>query len=217
MQPDEIYEDTRARLTAFVRQLGDDDLARPVAACPGWTVRDVVAHLTGVAVDITAGRTEGLATSESTARQVAERAGRSLDELLDEWAEHAPALGRLVRETPRMARAVVDLVTHEYDICGPVESVGFDYSLQAYVTGLDYRLRKHSLPPLRVRAGDEEWELGGGDPATTMATSPTELFRALAGRRSVAQVRAFDWDGDASPYVPVMSTFGPLPEDDVVE
>jgi len=217
MQADEIYEDTRVRLTAFVRQLGDDDLARPVPACPGWSVRDIVAHLAGLAADLPAGRTEGMATPEWTARQLEERVGRSLDELLDEWAEHAPALGRLLAEMTRVVPPVVDIVTHEDDIRAALgaptalDSVGFDYALQAYVMALDYRLRKKQLPALRVRAGDEEWEVGEGEPTITLTTTPYDLFRTLSGRRSEAQVRADDWDGDPAPYIPVLSTFGALP------
>lgn len=217
MQAGEIYEETRARLTAFVRELHDDDLARPVPTCPGWSVRDVVAHLAGLAADLAAGRTEGMATAEWTARHVAERTGRSLDELLDEWAEHAPALGRLLAEMTRVVPPVLDLVTHEDDIraalgATPVlDSVGFDYALQAYVLGLDHRLRKHHLPALRIRAGDEVWEVGDGEPAATWDTTPYDLFRTLAGRRPETQVRADQWDGDPSPYVPVLSTFGALP------
>jgi len=32
------------------------------------------------------------------------------------------------------------------------------------------------------------------------------------GRRSAGQVRTYDWQGDPSPYFPLMSLFGDLPE-----
>ena len=44
-----------------------------------------------------------------------------------------------------------------------------------------------------------------------------EFFRALAGRRSTAQVLAYDWSGDPAPYLPVLNHFGPLPDEDVIE
>jgi hypothetical protein len=38
---------------------------------------------------------------------------------------------------------------------------------------------------------------------------PFELVRAIAGRRSAAQLRALDWSVDPEPYVPIFG-FGPF-------
>ena len=43
-----LYHDTRERILAVV---GPDDWSTAVPACPGWSVRDVVAHVTAVADD----------------------------------------------------------------------------------------------------------------------------------------------------------------------
>ena len=43
----EVYEKTRGDVIAFVQGLDDEGLATPLPATPGWTVRDVIAHLTG--------------------------------------------------------------------------------------------------------------------------------------------------------------------------
>ena len=43
-----LYQDTRERILAVV---GPDDWSTAVPACPGWSVRDVVAHLTAIAED----------------------------------------------------------------------------------------------------------------------------------------------------------------------
>jgi hypothetical protein len=37
------------------------------------------------------------------------------------------------------------------------------------------------------------------------------------GRRSEAQVRRYDWEGDPAPFLGVYSLFGPPPSDDVLE
>jgi uncharacterized protein (TIGR03083 family) len=71
---------------------GFADLVRPLEArdwarqsrCEGWTVGDVAAHLIGALADITAGRIEGQGTPEVSDRQVAERRGRSPEELAGE-------------------------------------------------------------------------------------------------------------------------------------
>lgn len=223
MQPDEIYADTRRRVVALAVGLDDDRTGLPVPACPGWTVRDVVAHLAGVAADVAADRLDGAPRAEWTARQVDERAGRSIAELVAEWDTHAPAIEAVVAEHTGMVPLVVDIATHEQDIRGalgepPVlDSVGFDYGLQGYVLGLDHRLKKKGLPALGLVAGDEEWTVGEGEPAATVATTPLDLFRALSGRRSAEQIRAYRWDGDPEPFIPAFAAFGSLPTAAVIE
>jgi uncharacterized protein (TIGR03083 family) len=54
--------------------------------CEGWTVADVAAHVVGSMADVVSGRLEGLGSPEVTAREVAERKGRSPVELAAELA-----------------------------------------------------------------------------------------------------------------------------------
>ena len=49
--------------------------------------------------------------------------------------------------------------------------------------------------------------VGTGDPAVSVTASPFELLRALAGRRSEAQIRAYGWDGDADRVVAVLAAY----------
>jgi hypothetical protein len=59
--------------------------------------------------------------------------------------------------------------------------------------------------------------LDGGDPLPTEGITPEgrvglsgfELFRALSGRRSLDQIRAYDWTVDPEPYLPAFQ-FGPF-------
>ncbi len=72
-------------LRGLVAALTEDEWRAPTR-CVGWTVFDVVAHVTGVMADITAGRLEGIDTQPWYDRQVDERRGRppqALDEELD--------------------------------------------------------------------------------------------------------------------------------------
>ena len=50
---------------------------KAVPACPGWSVRDVVAHMTAVAEDWAAGSLAGPPTDEQTAAHVARFAAMS--------------------------------------------------------------------------------------------------------------------------------------------
>ncbi|MDQ1445296.1 MAG: hypothetical protein QOI20_1760 [Acidimicrobiaceae bacterium] len=67
--------------------------------------------------------------------------------------------------------------------------------------------------------------LQGGEPVTadvepvgSLKIEPFELMRALTGRRSAAQIRAYDWSVDPEPYVPAFQ-FGPFttPANDLPE
>ncbi|MGB7505342.1 MAG: maleylpyruvate isomerase N-terminal domain-containing protein, partial [Mycobacterium sp.] len=46
-----MYRDTTARVAALLAGADAAVWACPVVACPGWSVRDVVAHMTAVAQD----------------------------------------------------------------------------------------------------------------------------------------------------------------------
>ena len=82
----EHYNSGRHVLTELGLGLDPAQAATPVPACPGWTVKDVYAHLAGVAADVLAGNLEGVATPPWTARHVADRADQSLTQILAEWA-----------------------------------------------------------------------------------------------------------------------------------
>lgn len=71
------------RFTTLIESLSPEEWATP-SRCAGWTVGDVAAHVVAGMTDVAALRLEGLGTPEVTARQVAERQGRSPAELADE-------------------------------------------------------------------------------------------------------------------------------------
>jgi uncharacterized damage-inducible protein DinB len=45
----EAYVETRRHLVEIARELSDDELGTTVPASPAWSVKDVVAHVTGIA------------------------------------------------------------------------------------------------------------------------------------------------------------------------
>src|SRR5688572_4330011 len=73
----------------------DESEWRKTSRCSGWDVAGVASHVTGQLVDAVNGRVEGLGTPEVTAREVAERQGRSPAEIADEL-EQATVLGETV-------------------------------------------------------------------------------------------------------------------------
>lgn len=83
------------RFEELVRSLDADEWDRP-SRCGGWTVGDVARHVVGTMADVAAGQLDDLGTPEVTAREVAERQGRSPAELADECASVRKAAAGLL-------------------------------------------------------------------------------------------------------------------------
>ncbi|CAL9458346.1 hypothetical protein SUDANB58_02595 [Streptomyces sp. enrichment culture] len=97
--PGRLLATERDALVPLLRSRKDEDFTLPVAACPGWTVRDVLAHCSSALVRVVEGRSgEGAFSPESNDRGIAERAGwahqRVVDELERAMTEAGPVIGR---------------------------------------------------------------------------------------------------------------------------
>ena len=123
--------DARTRLRRGVRGrprqraplLADVDesaAATVVPSCPEWTVHDLCAHLVGVPAALVARDNPPPGDNQPWVdRQVADRADRSVGELLDEWDAVGPAFEGLMRKLPHAFGGLVyDAVAHEHDLRG---------------------------------------------------------------------------------------------------
>ena len=88
----ELYEQGRERIRALVLE-GDPGAGVPT--CPGWRVRDVLAHVVGVSADLTTGNIAGATTAPWTAAQLEQRKDRPVEELLAEWDDAGPQLAAM--------------------------------------------------------------------------------------------------------------------------
>ncbi|HZD02658.1 MAG TPA: maleylpyruvate isomerase family mycothiol-dependent enzyme [Actinomycetes bacterium] len=237
------YADARRRLGELLAGLDEAALAAPVPACPAWTVRDILAHVTGVAADAAGGTyfsgaadawsDTGLAAArdEWTAGQVRSRRDRPVQALVAEWAGWAavlePMLAGTVPAPPGspawlLSAPVADLAVHLHDVRGALRRPGdrdapaTGLGLRIYARWLGERLDQAGRPALRLRVGDREWVEGSGPPAAALTADPFELFRALSGRRSLDQVRALAWDGGPEPYLDLFAPY-PMPASPLVE
>jgi uncharacterized protein (TIGR03083 family) len=154
-----------------------------VPACPGWTVRDVLAHVTGVAADTVRGRyfagaadawrDARLARARDawTADQVAAGRGRPVAALVAEWTARAAQLEPMLAGTaplpagsPGWLRSapVADLAVHLHDVRGALARPGDRdapitwVGLRIYARWLGRRLDQRGLRALRLRAGERE-------------------------------------------------------------
>ena len=200
-----------------ILEIVDDSVADVgVAACPGWTVKDVVAHLAGF---LDAYRTDGRNAFGPGwgDKQVEKRRDKSLQECIDEWAELFKDPGGLF-ESDLSAVAVSDILAHEQDIRSAIDRPGGEDdenivpSAEMALAWVEKGAQKAGLPPLRIVTEDIDRQIGEGEPAATLRASTLELFRTLHGRRTVDQVRKMDWDGDPEPWLEVLFIFGPTTE-----
>jgi uncharacterized protein (TIGR03083 family) len=210
-----VYAETRERLSDLaLARAADAD--RTVPACPDWTVKDAVAHVTGIVTDILDQNLDGVGSDAWTQAQIDARRDKTIEQVVDEWRTRGPefdaGLDLLGRGAGRPA--ISDLVTHEMDVRQALDAPGgrdsdaMAIAFDQYREALGNRITEQKRPALRLIAGTDDMVLGDGEPATTLRGDQFELTRAMVGRRSDAQVRALDWDGDATPYLDIMSSYG---------
>ncbi|HET6817820.1 MAG TPA: maleylpyruvate isomerase N-terminal domain-containing protein [Mycobacteriales bacterium] len=219
----ELYVEAHDRVVGLVRGLSAEQAATRVAATPEWTVHDVVAHLAAIPTDIVAGRLKGIPRPEETQQQVDARRDAAIPALLEEWAAGVDPIVELARAGLIPPPLTIDVITHEQDLRGAIHAAHLDddaalrFAVTGYSMGLARRIKAAGLRALRLRdpARGFDTTAGEGEPAATVSGREFDLFRALAGRRSRAQVEAFDWIGDPAPYLDVFCVFGPLAETDI--
>ena len=205
------------RVDALVR--GRDGIAElAVPACPGWSVRQVVAHLAGVAQDVVALNLERKGTGPWADAQVARLGGHSIDDLLDLWGQSLDSVSANLAfaSDAGVCQLVFDTLTHEHDIRGALSEPGsragdlaFKAALGFVTTMGDRFIRQAGLPALRlstptigsVQLGDPQTALGH----LALSISDFEALRAFGGRRSVAQLLALPWDGDPTDLMPAFT------------
>ena len=170
-----LYEDARQRLVMLVREavfLDPAAASMPTPACPTWRVRDVIAHLSGLAADIASGNLDGAATDAWTAAQVDARRELPVEDLLAESDEVGPQLAAFVDDFPGRygAQVVADITVHEHDIRGALQrpgardSAGVAHAVTFLLTTLAAPGAKAlGLPALHIAAGEHAAVVGGAD------------------------------------------------------
>ncbi len=239
----DLYEQLRNDISELAAALEPEELDKPVPATPGWSIRDVVAHLAADATCTVAGdfpheffeafgESAAVAkVNDWTARQLEERRGRPLEDLLQEWKSSSNDLTAMMRGekswpegTVTFADRVIltDAAVHQQDVFGALgierarESLPVKIGLSGYIVTMGWRLAAANIPPLRFDVGHKSYVAGEGETAATVHASRFELFRAMSGRRNPDQIRAYGWDGDAEPYIPYFYPYG-IREEALVE
>jgi uncharacterized protein (TIGR03083 family) len=207
----EAYQRVRERTCALLAAVTEQDLARPVPACPGWTVHDVFAHAVGVAADIVTGRLEQVGSPTWTAAQVAARQTATAAELAAEWRATEQALVPVFGTLPG-AQITMDALTHELDlraVLGHAERpedddlrVGLGFLAKGLGSTLTHRF---TLPAIQVETPIGEWTVGEGQPGVGVRADAIDALRSLSGRRTIEQIRRLDWDDDPERWLPAFT------------
>lgn len=218
--PYQLYTTERHRLVEQLRHLTPAQVGTTVPACPAWTVKDVVAHLSGLVAETLARVPPPRGSDEATARQVGDRADSTLVQILHEWETNTTALGPLARTDPVYTMALTsDLVVHGHDIA---EALGLPIDRRSratvmaadrYLALLQERAAEQldlaltvNLVGVGVRAAHHEMVT-----AVRLDVDPFTFLRCVTGRRTRAEVEALAWSGDPSLVISTcFGQYGPL-------
>jgi uncharacterized protein (TIGR03083 family) len=229
----EVYDAERLRLVDVVGRLAPGSLATQVPATPAWTIQDVVAHLSSDVAGILAkdfplewfanigdpGTLDQL--NSWTERMVRQRRGVGLQRIIADWDRDTAVLLDHVRGGARPAGVpkfvdallVTDLAAHTHDIHGALgldqdrDSAAVRIAVSFYLAGL--KTWQPELPLLQIVTEEKTYNCGSGSGGVSVRLGRFELFRALSGRRSAEQIRAYDWEGDPMSYLVIFAPYGP--------
>lgn len=216
-----LYRDARRRVIAIAAELTPERLGVVVPACPGWTVRDLLGHLAGVTADVASNNLEDAPSEEWTAAQVTARSERSVPELLDEWESHGPRWEEIARRAEHPSFIVrnpyLDTGVHEADFYGALGLPRQPAEVyQAIAAAVFPRMGRHLDGVFTVITPDGEHRIGTGGTESSVRVDTYELSRAIFGRRSRAQIEAWDWTGQPGQFAEHISVFTRR-EDDLVD
>jgi uncharacterized protein (TIGR03083 family) len=210
------YRALRTRVSDLVRNSDPAAVDAMAPATPEWRVRDIVAHVSGVNTDIVNGNLNGVATDEWTDAQVATRRDWSIEELLDEWETNGSTVEANVAMLGSAAgQWVYDACTHEHDIrhalgapgARDTDAVAIGFSFGTHWLGAT--LDGKGAPGLDLATDAGSKAVGTGDPRVALRVDRFELLRAMTGRRSLAQMAAYDWGGPPQAALLILGPFSP--------
>ena len=205
-----LYRQSQGRILSLVN---NGNVDTPVEACPGWSVRDTLAHLLGVLTDLSKGKIADSAQEGWADTHIARAGDRSVSDLNAEWHLRANTTPAVFQEYGAVLHA--DCLTHEFDIKQAIGNrQGRD--LQAvrsvalfYLGAIDQAWRSDVIPPLRIVTESKSLDVGGDNPQVSVEMSWWEIGRVVSGRRSVSQVKSLTWSNDPTPWLDHLFVFGP--------
>lgn len=187
---------------------GTDDV--PVPSCPEWTVRDLVGHLVGIC-SFAIGRQTGWAEASQSS------AGHGVEGLVDEWNRMGEQAEQALQASGgrRGSLMVMDAFTHELDLryaLGaplPADHAAYSRAFEVLLNGFANAVAAHDLPAVLVSVEGQEFQAGHGEPVATLSGDRWDIYRSLAGRRTLDQIAQLAWSRDSHRWLPAFN-WGPF-------
>ena len=170
----------------------DEEAWETPSLCPGWTVRDVLAHIAALA-RMTPTRffrklvASGFSPGRLQARDIIIEKGRNPEETLTRFHGVCTKKNRL----PGQEKTLIgETFVHAEDIRRPLR-IAHEYPLQGLITVADHYKDSNLMAGTRdrisglwLRATDVDWSTGSGQ----LVSGPMlSLLMAMAGRRAVLE------------------------------
>ncbi len=206
------YRDLRERVTTLLAGLEADDWDRIVPHCPDWTVRQTLAHMSGVIDDAINQNMNGVATAPWTQAHLDKRAGRSGPEIIDEWTTNARFVEAVATKRGMAhSQLLFDAATHEHDLRHALGVPGARDST-AVAVGLGFVVGvlagRAGGTPVRVIVDDAELTGNAATTTPTLTASAFDVIRSFGSRRSRDQVEALDWSSSDPSTLDALTFFG---------
>ncbi|MET8982930.1 maleylpyruvate isomerase family mycothiol-dependent enzyme [Streptomyces sp. NPDC004539] len=189
--PGRLLAAERDLLVPLLRARPDADFALPTAGCPGWSVRDVLAHCSSALMRVVESRFEkGVFSPESNDRDIADRAewpvARIVDELERGMTEAGPAIAA---SDGRLDLVALGEWVHAGDVREVWDEPGAyaGETLPEALALLTWYTRRRGHVPLRADLDDTDDPLtlgrpdGSRSPARYLGPAAT-LIRLYSGR-----------------------------------
>jgi uncharacterized protein (TIGR03083 family) len=208
----ELYSHGKSLFVRVMSSLDDHSLASPCRACPGWSIRDVLAHH----VRVVRAKLEGAIPAAALIAVLDPDPGvrRKASEERDQWtsagvaADRALGINELLAEWNELesrlpedcAIVCVDLIVHLFDVEETVGDADDRHSpvvlgaLKTLHWVLTRRLQAQGFDPVTLVCTDTGVVLEGGPAGGTVRGSEYDLMRCIAGRRDQAETNELlDW------------------------
>lgn len=229
---EEVLLDQLSAYAAELRALSPGDWSRPTPDCPDWDVRQMAAHIAGEldeAVHLpvmvrhlrTARKLGGSVADGLNVAQVADRSGRSGNELIAEIERLAGRAARKRRKAPGLVRRLPvpgddlppgaggfgylfdviyprDLWMHRLDTARATggtacPTAGDADIVEQVVRDLDRAWTGPAVVLELAGPGAGRWLIGSGEPVASVRTDTVEYLRLLSGRPAEPRLEV---DGD---------------------
>ncbi len=210
-----IYGDVRGRMLDLARSASVDQLQSTVPACPDWTAQQLLTHCVSMPAALGSGNFPTGDLDAWIDAILAERSGRSIDELATEWLSVDDTIAGML--SGGGAVLFDDLVVHEHDLRGALgapdhSAIDAAACVPRCLDSTVAQLEARGLGAIEVHSDGEVWRSHDAPTGWVLEVSPWEATRVLYSRRTADELRSFGGCDDIEPYIALLDEHLPLPK-----